>query len=135
VPAHTYEAKKVEDGWVVLVDGEPVGDAVKTKKLATELIKQMRQPDEPKAKGKGVPQARTPQETIKEAVKLRKKGLGLPTIARQLNERGFKSATGKELRPQTIRQLLQNALGKEAWDVSVARREEARQTKAENGGK
>jgi hypothetical protein len=57
--------------------------------------------------------ARTDEKLIDRAVELRKEGLGLVKLTRQLTEEGFKSATGKELRPQTVRQLLlrQDALG------------------------
>jgi hypothetical protein len=56
------------------------------------------------------PAARTDQKVIDRAVALRKEGLGLVKITRQLTEEGFRSATGKELRPQTVRQLLLRAL-------------------------
>ena len=53
---------------------------------------------------------RASENTIKRAVELRGEGLGLVKITRQLTEEGHKSATGKELRPQTVRQLLLRAL-------------------------
>ena len=53
-----------------------------------------------------ISKARTDENTVKRAVELRKQGLGLPSIARKLTEEGHKSAQGKELRPQTVRQWL-----------------------------
>lgn len=54
---------------------------------------------------------RTDEKTIKRAVELRNEGLGLPSIAKKLTEEGHKSAQGKELRPQTVRQWLLRELG------------------------
>ncbi|HZT92979.1 MAG TPA: recombinase family protein [Gaiellaceae bacterium] len=51
-------------------------------------------------------QTRTPEATVKRAVELRNEGLGLPTIAKKLMEEGHQSASGKEIRPQTVRQWL-----------------------------
>jgi hypothetical protein len=59
---------------------------------------------------KKAPAARTDQKLIDRAVALRKEGLGLVKLTNKLTEEGFKSATGKELRPQTVRQLLLRAL-------------------------
>ena len=53
-----------------------------------------------------VSKARTDEKTVGRAVELRKQGLGLPAIAKKLTEEGHKSAHGKALRPQTIRQWL-----------------------------
>lgn len=50
--------------------------------------------------------SRTPEATVQRAIELRKEGLGLPSIAKKLTEEGHKSAQGKELRPQTVRQWL-----------------------------
>jgi hypothetical protein len=55
---------------------------------------------------KAVKASRTDERTVKRAVELRKQGLGLPAIAKKLTEEGHKSAHGKELRPQTVRQWL-----------------------------
>jgi hypothetical protein len=54
--------------------------------------------------------ARVDEGLVKRAVALRKKGLGLVKLTDQLNEEGFKSPTGKELRPQTVRQWLMRAM-------------------------
>lgn len=54
--------------------------------------------------------ARVDESLVKRAVALRKKGLGLVKLTNQLNEEGFKSPTGKELRPQTVRQWLMRAM-------------------------
>jgi hypothetical protein len=57
------------------------------------------------------PAARTDQKVIDRAVQLREEeGLGLVKLTAKLTEEGFKSATGKELRPQTVRQLLMRAM-------------------------
>lgn len=50
--------------------------------------------------------SRTADATVQRAIELRKEGLGLPSIAKKLTEEGHKSAQGKELRPQTVRQWL-----------------------------
>lgn len=50
--------------------------------------------------------SRTDGKTVARAVELYDSGVGLVKLARQLEEEGFKSATGKTIRPQTIRQWL-----------------------------
>lgn len=50
--------------------------------------------------------SRTSDATVQRAIELRNEGLGLPSIAKKLTEEGHRSAQGKELRPQTIRQWL-----------------------------
>lgn len=57
--------------------------------------------------------ARTDEKTVARAVELRKQGLGLPAIAKKLTAEGHKSAQGKEIRPQTIRQWLLRELNVE----------------------
>jgi hypothetical protein len=54
--------------------------------------------------------ARVDEKLVKRAVALRKKGMGLVKLTNQLNDEGFKSPTGKELRPQTVRQWLMKAM-------------------------
>lgn len=64
-----------------------------------------------KTETKKTPAARTDQKVIDRAVQLREEdGLGLVKLTAKLTEEGFKSATGKELRPQTVRQLLMRAM-------------------------
>jgi hypothetical protein len=65
------------------------------------------------------PAARTDDKVIARAVELRKQGLGLVAITRKLTDEGHKSATGKELRPQTVRQ----------WLLRELKRREARQAR------
>jgi hypothetical protein len=59
-------------------------------------------------------------EAIDRILVMRGERLGLPTIAKKLNEEGIKTKTGKEWRPRTVRQILvrNNAMG----DPVVARK-------------
>lgn len=66
---------------------------------------------------------RTDEKVIKRAIALRKQNLGIVAIANKLTEEGHRSATGKELRPQTVRQLLIRA---EAWTERPKNDEELR---------
>jgi hypothetical protein len=59
---------------------------------------------------KKTPASRVDEALVKRAVALRKKGLGLVKLTKQLNDEGFKSPTGKELRPQSVRQWLMKAM-------------------------
>lgn len=56
---------------------------------------------------------RTSEEAVQRMIELRKERKGLPTISNTLNAEGIKTATGKEFRPQTVRQILlrHNAMG------------------------
>ena len=84
-------------------DPKEAAAAVDAKARATAAVKD--------ARGKQAPTPRTDQKTIDRAVELYDSGMGLVKLARQLEEEGFKSATGKTIRPQTIRQWLTRAKG------------------------
>ena len=79
-------------------DPKEAAAAVDAKAEATKAVSE--------ARSKGSAASRTDEKTIKRAVELRKQGFGLPAIAKKLTEEGHRSAQGKELRPQTIRQWL-----------------------------
>ena len=79
-------------------DPKEAAAAVDAKAEATKAVKDARE--------KGSAASRTDEKTVKRAIKLYDDGMGLPSIAKKLTEEGHRSAQGKELRPQTIRQWL-----------------------------
>lgn len=73
--------------------------------------------------------ARLDRKTIDLIVKLRDDGLGVVKIARELEKRGIKTATGKDAwHGPNIRQVLARELGDEAWAASVASVKAVKQT-------
>ena len=84
-------------------DAKEAAKAVDAKAKATKAVKEARKGGEKKQA------ARTDEKTIARAIELYDSGVGLPSIAYLMTKEGFKSATGKELRPQTIRQWLLKA--------------------------
>lgn len=135
---------KVEDGWVVADEsGKGISDVVRTKKLATKLVRTLSDTDETASDSKVAAQAVDRKPAKKKAARLsdkvrdrilelRREGLGVTTIARRLEDDGVKTPTGKKKwHGPAIRNILVRELG-DGWAASKAAVASTRQEKLED---